>query len=207
MALRVVAVLVAALLIALLTYGLVTQAPDATIDDALARGEATTAPGFELAVLQPPPHVGSPTKLARATRDGRLSLDELRGTPIALNFWASWCEPCRAEAEVLERGWRRASGQGAIVLGLNMQDVSSDARRFLREVDATYPSVREPDEATAREYGTTGLPETFFISGAGQVVGHVIGAIDDEQLAAGLRAARSGRPTELSSGGARRKTR
>jgi cytochrome c biogenesis protein CcmG, thiol:disulfide interchange protein DsbE len=134
-------------------------------------------------------------------------LRELRGTPVVLNFWASWCAPCRVEAPVLERGWRQAGRQGVLFVGLNLQDVTGDARNFLREFGVTYLNVREPDDETLRRYGATGLPETYFISAGGDVVAHVIGAIDEVQLSTGIDAARNGRPAKAREGGERQRTR
>jgi cytochrome c biogenesis protein CcmG/thiol:disulfide interchange protein DsbE len=207
-ALRWLGMLAAAGFVGLLVYGVAARAPDRTIDDALARIEAVDAPSFELRVLEPG---RVPTALARvverAAADGRIALAELRGTPIVLNFWASWCDPCRTEAPVLELGWRQAGRQGVLVLGLDMQDVTGDAREFLREFSITYPNVREAGKETSRRYGVTGLPETFFISARGQIVGHVIGALTPDQLRAGIDAARSGRPARASEGGERQSTR
>jgi cytochrome c biogenesis protein CcmG, thiol:disulfide interchange protein DsbE len=165
------------------------------------------APDFELDVLQ----LGEvPARLhgtvERASADGRLALAELQGTPIVLNMWASWCDPCRVEAPVLERGWRAAGRQGVIFLGLDMQDAREDARKFLTEFSISYPNVREAGREVARRYGATGLPETFFISARGQVVGHVVGALDHRQLQAGIAAARTGRPAAAQRGGARQAT-
>jgi cytochrome c biogenesis protein CcmG, thiol:disulfide interchange protein DsbE len=93
-----------------------------------------------------------------------------------------------------------------LFLGLDMQDVTGDAREFLREFSVSYPNVHEAGKETSRRYGMTGIPETFFISAGGQVVRHIIGALTDEQLRAGVAAARSGRPAQASQGGERRPT-
>ncbi|MEJ7893861.1 MAG: TlpA disulfide reductase family protein [Solirubrobacteraceae bacterium] len=203
---RWIGVAAAAAFIALLAYGLVKQAPNTTIDDALAQQQPVAAPGFELEVLDEG-DLAVTTALGRrvsaATTDGRLSLAELRGTPVVLNFWASWCVPCRIEAPVLEQGWRAARGQGVLFLGLNLQDVREDAREFIERFKSTFPHVREPDKRTLQSYGGTGLPETYFIRADGRVVGHVIGAISSAQLAQGVAAAKSGRPIATGIGGAR----
>jgi cytochrome c biogenesis protein CcmG/thiol:disulfide interchange protein DsbE len=207
-AVRWLGILAASAFVGLLVYGLITQAPDRRIDDALARAEAIEALGFELDVLERgrvPPTLAP--VVDRAAANGRIALSELRGTPIVLNFWASWCDPCRTEAPVLERGWREAGRQDVLFLGLDMQDVRSDAREFLREFSITYPNIREGDKDTARRYGTTGIPETFFISSNGRVVGHVIGALTPDQLRAGVAAARDGRPEPPRIGGERQPAR
>jgi cytochrome c biogenesis protein CcmG, thiol:disulfide interchange protein DsbE len=204
---RGLAILAAAAFLGLLAYGLFTKDPDTTIDDALAEGRPVSAPAFTLDVLQ---HGAvAPRSVARrATADGRLSLSELRGSPVVLNFWASWCLPCRDESRDLERAWtRNARPRGVVVLGLDMQDITDDARAFIREFRLTYPMVREGGNDTAQRYGTTGIPETYFISARGDVVGHVIGAASPAQLRAGIAAARgAGRRLGVESGGPRRET-
>lgn len=197
-----------ALFMALLTYGLVTKAPSAGIDQSLADGRPAQAPGFELPVLQRG-ELGS--QLGRALRpalaDGRIDLQELRGQRVMLNFWASWCAPCREEAPLLEKSWLRAREQGVVFLGLNMQDIRGDARAFMRRYRNTYLNVRDPSNKVARQWGLTGIPETFFITPRGRVVGHVIGVISEEQMLAGVAATRSGRPIGSSQGGDRKPTR
>lgn len=197
------AALAAAAFAALLVYGLLAQAPDTTIDDRLARAQTAPAPGFDLELLERG-DPGSPLgeRLRAAFADGRVTLDELRGTPVVLNFWASWCLPCRDEAPVLERAWREdARTAGVLFLGLNMQDVRDDARAFLAEFRISYPNVRDRGEVVADDWGLTGIPETFFITRRGLIAGHVIGAIDAQELRDGIAAAVSGRPLAARSGG------
>ena len=198
--------LIAALL-ALLTYGLTASSPDDSIDSRLAEQRAAEAPALELPVLQQ----GSPgpltDELRPALADDRLALDELRGMPVVLNFWASWCPPCRSEAPLLERKWRSLRSQGVVMLGLNMQDLTGDAGDFMREFRVSYPNVRDQSDAVAIDWGVAALPETFFIDARGRVVGHVIGAVSDSQLRAGVSAARSGKPVGARSGGERRPVR
>ena len=204
---RAVALAAAVVFVVLLFYGLATQAPETTIDDALARGQTAAAPELDLAVLAS----GDPGSLMRpwqrAAGDGRIELRELRGTPVVLNFWASWCVPCREEAPLLEQGWQRARDEGVLFLGLNMQDVRGDALRFLRRYGQTFPNVRDPSNATARRWGATGIPETFFISSRGEVVGHVIGVVAERHLRQGVAAAVAGRPLGARRGGEQRPTR
>ena len=207
-ALRAAGMLAAVAFVALLAYGLTTKSADRTIDDALSRGEAVAPPGFTLAPLaggRPSGQAGSVWR--RAARDGDVALDELRGAPVVLNFWASWCDPCRAEAVVLERGWRDSGGSEVLFLGLDAQDASEDARDFIAQFGLTFPHVRDPSNGTSREWGVTGLPETYFLAADGRVVGHVIGTVSAEQLRDGVAAARAGRPRDASRGGEQRPTR
>lgn len=202
---RVMAFIVVAMFIGLLVFGMVKKAPNTGIDDSLAEKRAPAAPEFDLPIFEdgePPP--GLEKSLKPAFADGRLSLKELRGTPVVLNFWASWCQPCREEAPTLEMGWKKHGPQGVLFLGLNMQDVTDDARMFLNEFKITYPTIREQDRATAQKYGATGIPETYFITKRGRVVAHVIGVTSKRQLNLGANAASTGRVIGSLTGGARR---
>lgn len=205
---RAAAAVVMVAFLALLVYGVTTQAPDRTIDDALAQSEPVAAPGFDLAVLArgsvPPP---TRAVVDRAMADRSVDLRELRGTPIVLNFWASWCIPCREEARLLQRAWERDGPKGVLFLGLNQQDVREDARGFLREFDQTFPQIRDPDKTTARRWGVSGIPETFFLRRDGRVVGHVVGVVTPRQLDRGVAAAVTGRSLGTQIGGDRRPTR
>lgn len=199
------AVLVAGLLIALLSYGLTTTSPDNSIDDRLAENRSAPAPGFSLELLElgrPPARLRSAT--ASAVADGELGIDELRGSEVVLNLWASWCDPCAEEAPMLEQAWQKWGKRGVLFLGLDMQDLRGDAREFLSTNGVTYPTVRDPGKGVANDYGATGIPETYFISEQGRVVAHVVGVVSRTQLEDGVAAARAGRPAGKRQGGARR---
>ena len=107
---------------------------------------------------------------------------------MLVNFWASWCGPCRAESPLLERASRRYGGR-LVVLGVDYQDFSGDARKFVRTYHITYPVVRDGSGKWSDLYGVTGAPETFFVNAAGKVVAHEPGAVDRETLGAGIRKA------------------
>jgi cytochrome c biogenesis protein CcmG, thiol:disulfide interchange protein DsbE len=204
--LRVLAASVPLLLIGLLIYGVTAQSPNKTIDDALSQGRTTIAPSFRLDVLQAG-SLGTPlrAKLAGVFSRRAVALRELRGTPVVLNFWASWCVPCQEEAATLERAWRQqARAHGVLFLGLDMQDVTGDAHDFLRHYAIDYPNIRDPSNDVARTYGVTGVPETFFIAANGQIVGHIIGASSAAALIAGIETALAGRVEHARRGGEQR---
>jgi len=189
--------------VGLLGYGVFAQSPDTSIDDALSRGHAPQAPAFRLAVLQR----GSlgpilAPRLASVLDRPEVSLAELRGTPIVLNMWASWCVPCQQEAPTLERAWReQARPKGVLFLGLDQQDVTSDAQSFMRHYEIDYTNIHDLGNDVPRAYGATGVPETFFITAQGRIVGHIPGESTSQQLAEGIRAALTGRVVRSFQGG------
>jgi cytochrome c biogenesis protein CcmG/thiol:disulfide interchange protein DsbE len=111
-----------------------------------------------------------------------ISLEDLRGKPVVMNFWASWCPPCRIEAPLLERTWRADRNRGLIFLGVNIQDLEKDALDYIREFDITYPNGPDPTGEITIDYGVSGLPVTFFISRKGEVVRRWVGAIEPDVL-------------------------
>ena len=160
---------VLAALVALLAYGLIQNEPDRGVDRALARGERAPAPGLSL------PELGG-------TRT--ISLDDYRGRVVVLNFWASWCEPCRAESPVLERWHRRMSKRGGTVLGVDMLDVTGDAQDFIAEYKLTYPSMKDKDGHGIDTYGVAQYPETFVIDREGRIAAVQRGPVDDRFMRA-----------------------
>jgi peroxiredoxin len=94
---------------------------------------------------------------------GTLSSEALRGSPVVMNFFASWCAPCREEAPLLERTWRTYRGDGVRFVGVNIQDTERNARRFVREFGITYPVLRDEDQELARALDVYGLPQTYFV--------------------------------------------
>ena len=96
--------------------------------------------------------------------DGRtVNLTDLQGKAVLLNFWASWCVPCRAEARALETAWRKYKDRDVVFLGVNIQDKEEDARAFMKEYGITYLNGRDENGKIAIDYGVWGIPETFFI--------------------------------------------
>ena len=131
-----------------------------------------------------PPKIGGPAPgftLRRIGSPGKLDLASLRGKPVVLNFWASWCVPCKGEAKMLERAWRQYRRQGVVFLGIDYHDVTSDARTFLSHHGVTYPTVQDGSGAVADRYGVSAVPETYFVDRRGRLVGaHIVGTVVDQ---------------------------
>jgi cytochrome c biogenesis protein CcmG/thiol:disulfide interchange protein DsbE len=139
-----------------------------------------TAPEFRLPAL---PGASTHRPGASAHRgDGDVALADLRGRVLVLNFWASWCGPCRAEAPELEAVWERYRSAGVVILGVNIQDREAAARAFLAETRTTFANVVDASGATSIAYGIYGVPETFVIDGEGRIRFRHVGAIRAETL-------------------------
>ncbi len=109
-----------------------------------------------------------------------ISLRALKGTPLIVNFWASWCVPCRQEAPVLAAAARQMEGRVQFV-GVDIQDTDSAARAYEAEVKSPYP-VGPAIHGSYRDFGVTAPPETFFVDRNGTVVSHIIGPVDSHRM-------------------------
>ena len=147
-------------LLALLAAATMRHQQALVISAALARGETPVVPDLTLPAFDGPP----------------VSLRAFAGHAVVLNFWASWCIPCRDEAPLLEGLSHEFRAQGLTVLGVDTQDLTAPGRAFLDKLGITYPNVRDPDGSVGREFGTTGVPETFFIDRQGRIRGKFPGA-------------------------------
>jgi cytochrome c biogenesis protein CcmG/thiol:disulfide interchange protein DsbE len=180
------AVCLVAALLGLLIWDLMGTSKGASFVTKIDQQKNPPAPDFALAVLSDR-HENWPSALRPRLDDGRLTLAELRGFPVVLNFWASWCIPCREEASAFRAVTKRYAGRVAFV-GMDTQDLKSAARRFLRRYKVNYVSVRDGTDDTYRAYGLTGVPETYFVDRRGRAVGHFVGAISRRDLEHVVRA-------------------
>ncbi|NOJ82789.1 TlpA family protein disulfide reductase [Myxococcus xanthus] len=125
----------------------------------------------------------APDFALRALDSGeKVSLADLKGRPVVINFWASWCSPCRVEHPVLEWGARQYGSQ-AVFLGVVFQDTDDNARGFLQQYGASFPQLVDPRSRMALDYGVAGVPETYFIDPNGIIRGKHVGPIDPQTLA------------------------
>jgi len=146
-------------ILALLLTQLLTPAPNVVSDPLVGH----PAPDFSLAMLRP------------VTGKSALSLSNFKGKPVVLNFWASWCAPCKEEAPLLEGTWKQMQAQGkdAVILGVDFQDSNTDGMSFLQLYSITYPIVLDAGGSVASKYGITSLPQTIFINRHGTVMSRV----------------------------------
>ena len=132
------------------------------------------APDFTLAMLST--HAASNIHLAT-----------FKGKPVLLNFWPSWCDPCKHEVPLLEATWQRVQSQGIVFLGIDFEDRQSDGVSFLHTYGITYPNVIDASGSVAINYGVTGVPETFFINRHGVIVSKVIGELTAQTVQSNLQ--------------------
>jgi cytochrome c biogenesis protein CcmG/thiol:disulfide interchange protein DsbE len=184
--LRAAAVGLVAALLGLLVWDMVATGSGASFVSKIGQGKKPIAPPFAVPVLWDQ-HATWPAALRPRLDDGRLSLAELRGYPLVLNFWASWCVPCREEAPAFRAMAQRYAGRVAF-LGMDIQDLKGSARRFLGRYRVNYVSVRDGSDSIYTAYGLTGVPETFFLDRRGRAVSHSVGAVSQQELEQGVEA-------------------
>jgi cytochrome c biogenesis protein CcmG, thiol:disulfide interchange protein DsbE len=119
--------------------------------------------------------------LPRLDGDGRVVLSSFRDKLVVLNFWASWCVPCKREAERFQQIWEERSRDGVVVLGVDTLDFDGDGRRFLERYGVTYPNGHDGRGVVLGDYGGVPLPKTFFIK-EGKIVGYIFGEARKEEL-------------------------
>jgi cytochrome c biogenesis protein CcmG/thiol:disulfide interchange protein DsbE len=137
--------------------------------------------GESLAVGEPAPEADLP----RLDGDGTASIADYRGEWVLVNFWASWCTPCKDESPVLQGFYERNRGRGLVVLGIATRDLTYDALAFVRGLGLTYPQVRDPDADSPlaeEKFGATGLPESYLINPRGKLALIRRGPVDAEYL-------------------------
>lgn len=113
---------------------------------------------------------------------GTLRLSDLRGKVVLVNFWASWCIPCRQEAPYLEQAWQTYRAGGFVLVGVNVWDTDRDARAYIREFNHTFPNGFDRSGAVAIAYGVRGVPESYFVDRAGTIVRRYAGPLDPARI-------------------------
>jgi cytochrome c biogenesis protein CcmG/thiol:disulfide interchange protein DsbE len=151
-------------LLALLAYGIAQNQTGQSIDSQLAAGKRPAPPNLEL-----PPLGGG----------GPVALSSYRGKVVVLNFWASWCPPCKGEAPVLARWQPRLRARNATIVGVDVLDVSSDAQRFVAEHGLDFPHLRDQDGSRLKSFEIVGYPETIVLDRKGRIAATSRGAVDD----------------------------
>ncbi len=122
----------------------------------------------------------------------KITLSDLRGKAVFLNFWASWCPPCRAEAKDLEAAWQRIKDKNMVFIGIALQDTDAESRAFIQEFNVSYPNGRDDSGKIAVDYGVWGIPESFFIDPQGRITYKHVGGISAERVIVKLEEAKLG---------------
>jgi cytochrome c biogenesis protein CcmG/thiol:disulfide interchange protein DsbE len=133
----------------------------------------------------------APAFALRSLTDGtNVVLDQYKGKIVVLNFWASWCTPCKEENPALTTVWERYRGTDVVLLGVVFQDSADAARDYTTRLGNTWTSVIDDNGQVALSYGVFGPPETYFVGADGVIAGRHIGPIDAPTLITGIEALR-----------------
>ncbi len=146
--------------------------------DAVGRPRDTSAPDFTLSLFEGYEYEGQ----------SEVTLSELRGKVVVINFWAEWCVECKREADILEATWKSYRDRGVVFLGVDWVDVEPEARKYLTRYSITYPNGPDLGGRIGQDYGLTGVPETFFIDKSGRVDDFWLGPLTEAELTMRLEA-------------------
>lgn len=126
---------------------------------------------------------GPAPDFALETFEGEIiRLSDLKGQVVVINFWASWCPPCREEAPYLESTWRKYRDQGVVFIGVDYVDTDPEALAYIDEFDITYPNGPDLQTRISQAYRIQGVPETFFIGKDGTIRGVKVGPLAPPEL-------------------------
>jgi len=114
--------------------------------------------------------------------NGNLALSSLKGKTVVVNFWASWCTTCKAEADVIAKVEKKWRDKGVVFLGVDSHDTNAGAHTYIQNYGIGFQSVQDPDENIGAQYDVTGLPETFFLDTKGRIVEKYVSAVDEKTL-------------------------
>ncbi len=131
-----------------------------------------------------PTEGGAPEFTLTTFEDQQIKLSDLRGKVVMINFWASWCGPCRYEAPELQKTWEQYKDRGVVFLGIAYTDTERNAKAFLKEFGITYTNGLDLGTRISAKYRIQGVPETYFVGKDGQLYGNHIGPIDEPTLIA-----------------------
>lgn len=134
----------------------------------------------------------APEFLADSINGKPVSLSNYPESPIILNFWASWCPPCRDETPHFEKIWRLYKEKDVVVIGINVQDDLNSANEYISEFDVTFVNGMDKNGRIMVDYGVTGLPVTFFLDREGMIIGRWVGSIGASSLESRVEALENG---------------
>ena len=155
-------------LLALLAYGVAQSGTSQSIDSQLAAGKRPAAPDVSLPQL-----------------DGgdEVKISSYKGRVVVLNFWASWCGPCKVEAPILARWQPRLEAKQGTIVGVDVLDVTGDAKQFIEAHKLDFPQLRDGDGSELRSFEVVGYPETVVLDRRGRIAATRRGPIDEEFFA------------------------
>jgi peroxiredoxin len=111
-----------------------------------------------------------------------ITLDSLKGSPVIINFWGTWCPPCRAEMPDIQAFWEKRRDENLIIIGINTHDQEESARAFMHDIGITYPVAKDPSGNLAADFKVLGFPATFFVDRSGMIRNTWTGFMTPEQL-------------------------